>query len=128
MSFLQKLFAKKQTEPAARKEKKTPEDEVNVLVEEIYEALRAVSEQEIVQLTVKKGEAHLFDSKIGGPYYVPEGMEIPVDKNTDNPMFLLAQLNFTQLPMKEPFPDSGLLQIFISGDDDIYEMCIRDRL
>lgn len=124
MQFLKKLFAKekeKQPEKDMASVSKEPvKGNVDALVDEIYQALRNASEQEVTQITLKKGEADLFDSKVGGPYYVPEGMDIPTDKNSGNPLFLLAQLNFAQLPVKEPFPTSGVLQLFISGDGDVY--------
>jgi uncharacterized protein YwqG len=36
------------------------------------------------------------------------------------PMRLLAQINFLQMPHMELFPTDGILQFFISADDDIY--------
>lgn len=44
-------------------------------------------------------------------------MDYPVDKN-GNKLHLLAQINFDQFPVKQPLPQSGLLQFFIADDND----------
>lgn len=50
-------------------------------------------------------------------YYVPSGEEPPKDNHTGRLLFLLAQLNFAELPRLADFPEHGLLQFFIAGDD-----------
>lgn len=56
-------------------------------------------------------------SKLGGIPYVPNGMTYPRDK-AGNPMYLLAQINFVDLPGRvDPFPTEGILQFYISDDD-----------
>lgn len=59
-----------------------------------------------------------WESKIGGIPYLPKGMEIPNGENGD-PLFLLAQINFSDTPNLAPFPTEGLLQIFIA-DHNLY--------
>ena len=62
----------------------------------------------------------LFDSKIGGTPYFPKDMEYPRGRKhsfKDQPLILLAQLNFEQLPAVPDFPSKGILQFFIAGDD-----------
>ena len=39
-------------------------------------------------------------------------------------MKLLAQINFGQLPKLKDYPETGLLQVFISVHDDLYGMNI----
>lgn len=57
-----------------------------------------------------------FDSKFGGHPYWPANRPFPVD-SFGNYMYLLAQLNFSQIPKLEGYPDKGLLQFYIAADD-----------
>lgn len=61
-----------------------------------------------------------WSSKFGGKPYWPKGMDYPKD-NDGKPLFLLAQLNFDELPIIKDYPASGILQFFIA-DDDLYGM------
>lgn len=72
-----------------------------------------------VRFTVEKGEPGLFDSKIGGTPYFPKDMEYPRGKKNvfdGQPLTLLAQLNFNELPNIPDFPTKGILQFFIAAD------------
>lgn len=70
-----------------------------------------------IRITAKPaGELFLFDSKFGGYPYWPKNKAYPVD-SYGNYMYLLAQLNFSQLPKLEGYPEKGLLQFFIAADD-----------
>ena len=86
-----------------------------------------------VKLTVLNEKPGLFDSKIGGTPYFPKDMEYPRAKKNefkDQPLSLLAQLNFDELPHIPDFPTKGILQFFIAGDD-LYGMateCYGDAL
>lgn len=53
------------------------------------------------------------NSKFLGVPFVPEGMEYPTDKNGD-PLVLIAQINFSELPLLEGFPNEGILQLYFS--------------
>lgn len=57
----------------------------------------------------------LFDSKFGGDPYWPADRPYPTD-GEGKPMYLLAQLNFSQIPRLEGFPENGLLQFYASAD------------
>ncbi|WP_444943843.1 YwqG family protein [Microbulbifer sp. ZKSA006] len=59
-----------------------------------------------------------WSSKFGGKPYWPKGMEYPESKSGQK-LFLLAQINFADLPGLPGFPQSGVLQFFIA-DDDLY--------
>lgn len=58
----------------------------------------------------------LFDSKFGGYPYWPKDKPYPKDVE-GNYMYLLAQLNFSQIPPLEGYPDKGLLQFYVAADD-----------
>lgn len=58
----------------------------------------------------------LWQSKVGGKPYLPKDMAYPTDKD-GNPLYLLAQLNFAQMPAVDYLPTSGILQFFIAADD-----------
>ncbi|MDO4878416.1 MAG: YwqG family protein [Neisseria sp.] len=68
-----------------------------------------------VRFTLKAGSAELWDSKVGGNPYLPQGMEYP--RNAEGqPMALLAQINFAQMPALPDYPAEGILQFFICDD------------
>jgi uncharacterized protein YwqG len=57
----------------------------------------------------------LFDSKFGGDPYWPASRPYPLDED-GKPMYLLAQLNFSQMPKLEGYPEQGLLQFYTAAD------------
>jgi uncharacterized protein YwqG len=57
-----------------------------------------------------------FDSKFGGHPYWPANRPYPVD-SFGNYLYPLAQLNFSQMPHLEGYPETGLLQFYIAADD-----------
>ncbi|SDY11191.1 YwqG family protein [Thermoactinomyces sp. DSM 45892] len=94
----------------------------------VLETYREVLEKTVrpyIHITARKGSTTLFQSKFGGKPYLPLTVDHPVDEN-GNPMMLLAQLNFEELPRLEFFPESGILQLFISYDDDLWGLNFDD--
>ncbi|SRR6476469_170561 len=68
--------------------------------------------------TQNNDDVNWWQSKFGGLPYLPKGFEYP--KNCDGKyLFLLAQLNFYEIPPLDGFPDRGILQFYIA-DDDLY--------
>ena len=57
----------------------------------------------------------LWQSKFGGFPYWPKDIEYPAGKDGE-PMYLVAQINFNEIPPLEQFPKTGILQWFITGD------------
>lgn len=57
-----------------------------------------------------------WQSKFGGLPYLPKGFEYPKSPNGDY-LFLLAQINFTEVTHIEGFPAEGILQFYIPDDD-----------
>ena len=60
----------------------------------------------------------LWQSKFSGMPYLPKGTQYPKGTN-GKPLFLLAQLNFDELPRLAMFPGQGILQFYIT-DNDMY--------
>jgi uncharacterized protein YwqG len=58
----------------------------------------------------------LTDSKFLGTPFFPKKKEYPKDKK-GKPMIMIAQLNFEQIPKLKHFPNSGILQLFLSSTD-----------
>jgi uncharacterized protein YwqG len=53
-----------------------------------------------------------WQSKFGGLPYLPKGVEYPRNPEGE-PLFLLAQINFAEVPPLEGFPQKGILQFYI---------------
>ncbi len=66
----------------------------------------------------------LWHSKFGGRPYLPQSTPYPTTSNGQH-LFLLAQINFAQVPRLEPFPRKGILQFYIA-DDGQYGMNYDD--
>ncbi|HMV80378.1 MAG TPA: YwqG family protein [Leptospiraceae bacterium] len=71
-----------------------------------------------VSVELKGKPSHPWSSKIGGHPYLPVGTEYPSVKKV-RPLFLLAQINFEEMPSLPDFPEIGILQFFI-GDNELY--------
>ncbi|MCL2387534.1 MAG: DUF1963 domain-containing protein [Defluviitaleaceae bacterium] len=72
-----------------------------------------------VVLTPARSNMGVFgnkSSKIGGNPYLPKNFDYPCDKE-GNPLKLLAQLNFDELPKLPGFPYQGILQFFVRPDN-----------
>ncbi|MEZ5855523.1 MAG: DUF1963 domain-containing protein [Hyphomicrobiaceae bacterium] len=54
-------------------------------------------------------------SRLGGRPWWPKGDPYPLDQD-GKPLYLLIQINFDEMPRFSPFPETGLLQLFIGGD------------
>ena len=62
----------------------------------------------------------VLDTKLGGTPYWDSAMPFPTDAKGKE-MALVLQVNFEQCPHLEPLPQEGMLQYFISIDDEILE-------
>ncbi|MBN3555850.1 DUF1963 domain-containing protein [Fictibacillus nanhaiensis] len=74
-----------------------------------------------VSIQATRQPTAIKDSKIGGFPYLPEGFSYPLD-SSGKPMALLCQLNFEEIPHLEHFPTSGILQFYLSRNDDVMGM------
>lgn len=58
----------------------------------------------------------LWQSKFAGFPYLPKSFEYPVTPEGD-PLHLLAQINFDEVPNLEGYPTTGILQFYIARDE-----------
>ena len=68
----------------------------------------------IVALPHKRSGTAPWASKFRGLPYMPTGMEYPRDPEGNN-LALLVQINFEEMPPLEGYPNTGILQFFVSG-------------
>ena len=57
-----------------------------------------------------------WQSKFGGLPYLPKGFEYPKSSNGEY-LYLLAQINFAEVPNLEGFPAKGILQFYVADED-----------
>ena len=76
-----------------------------------------------VKVSGTLAETTLLESKFGGYPYLPIDQEHPKDSN-GQPMMLLAQLNLEEIPNIEHMPQHGMLQFFISAEEDLLEQIL----
>lgn len=66
-----------------------------------------------------KGELPLETSKAGGIGYLPLDLAYPRNSENNQPLFLLAQLNFSELPALPDYPEQGILAFYVDYADDL---------
>lgn len=85
-----------------------------------YQAVIAASIQPFIRMQAVPDQAlTLWQSKFGGLPYLPKDCAYPADA-AGNPLRLLAQFNFADIPPVADFPEQGILQFYIAADDDLY--------
>lgn len=72
-----------------------------------------------VEMTGRLGSTLPWESKFRGLPYMPIDFEYPKDSKGE-PMVLLAQINYSEVPHIEPFPKKGILQFYVCKDDDTF--------
>lgn len=92
--------------------------EKKALASKIKQELSASTKIPCCRFRLSTEECGIFDSKIGGLPYFPEGAQAPTDSK-GHPLYLLAQINCEDIAELPDFPHKGMLQFFIS-DDDLY--------
>ncbi|MED4285615.1 YwqG family protein [Priestia megaterium] len=98
---------------------------IKIKIPEELEKYRADIEKTVVpyiKIETLKADTKLYNSKFGGYPYLPIGAEHPLDLY-GNPMLLLAQINYEEMPHLDDMPTKGMLQFFItatSDKDDVY--------
>lgn len=74
---------------------------------------------------IPKEDLTLEQSKFGHYPCMPLDFDYPRD-SAGNFMYPLAQINCKEMPALEGYPDSGYLQFYISGSDDVYGLDFDD--
>ena len=72
------------------------------VAEKLSQLLRYSTEMPVLRLTEDDSPAQITDSKLGGAFYVPEGMKAPRNLDTGNPLYLLAQLTAAAARIPRP--------------------------
>ncbi len=67
-------------------------------------------------VTLTSAKHTVYDSKVGGVPYNPEGFNYPTTKE-GKPMRLLAQINLDEMPALPHFPTTGMLQFYLQSDN-----------
>ena len=89
-------------------------EDINIVIEEI----KKNNGRECINITIEENDSlNLTDSKFGGLPYISTDADTPKDSN-DNQLALLAQINCSDLPENTLYPKDGLLQFWISRNDD----------
>ena len=89
-------------------------EDINIVIEEI----KKNNSRECVNIIIEENNSlNLTDSKFGGLPYISTDADTPKDSN-GNQLALLAQINCSNLPENTLYPKEGLLQFWISRNDD----------
>ncbi|KYG90960.1 YwqG family protein [Metasolibacillus sp. FSL K6-0083] len=90
-----------------------------------FEQYRTIIEetmQPVIEINTTECKTSLYESKFEGNPYFPLTMKYPTN-NEGQPLKLLAQINFADVPKHLPhFPIEGILQFYIDGYDDVLGM------
>lgn len=79
----------------------------------IVEDVQEKNQQPVCPLQFSREPFAITDSHLGGIPYLPHNQKYPTGADGQM-LWLCAQINFSQMPRMEDFPDKGILQIFLS--------------
>ncbi|HAC65756.1 MAG TPA: DUF1963 domain-containing protein [Cyanothece sp. UBA12306] len=80
-----------------------------------------------IEPVLSKDKLTPWQSKFGGDPYFPKHLKYP--KNPEGqPLYLLAQINFAEVPPLENFPSQGILQFYLDGQHDSYGFEFDDMM
>lgn len=89
-------------------------EDINIVIEEI----KKNNSRECINIIIEENNSlNLTDSKFGGLPYISTDADTPKDSN-DNQLALLAQINCSDLPENDLYPKEGLLQFWISRNNE----------
>ena len=98
------------------------EKELKISAKEIFKEIEKKYQETAKEMMVADAsvnaskEIKITDSKIEGIPYIPKGKKIPTNSKGQQFMFL-AQINCEDLKGLEDFPQEGILQFWILGED-----------
>lgn len=96
------------------------------ILEKVVEELKEKTKKECIRIISEPCEdMTIYQSKFGGVPYIPDNFEYPYSRShPEQPLKLLAQINFADVPQIEDFKHlKGILQIYINPDDDRWYGC-----
>ncbi len=94
---------------------------------EVYREAITKTMAPFVKVTLSKEKTDITSSKVGGNPYFLKNDQYPFNEE-GNPLHLLAQINFSEVvKFSDDFPNSGILQFFIDGYDDVLGMNFDDQ-
>ena len=89
-------------------------EDINIVIEEI----KKNNSRECINIIIEENNSlNLTDSKFGGLPYISTDADTPKDSN-NNQLALLAQINCSDLPENDLYPKEGLLQFWISRNNE----------
>lgn len=89
-------------------------------LETVINALKNKTIQPMISLISERKTTTVFNSKLGGTPYLPLGFDYPYNESAlsnKQPLKLLAQINFAELPRIQDFPSEGILQFYIAYEE-----------
>lgn len=89
------------------------------ICQKVVDRIQLESRRPVCRIGLSRKPFAITDSHLGGVPYVPREGRIPTDQD-GNQLWLCAQMNLAQMPHLDGFPETGILQIFLSdwGIDD----------
>lgn len=96
------------------------------MADKLSNRLEMLTSKPSVEMKPVRTAVGLKDCKVGGVPYIPVGDSYPTNPVTGEKLFLLLQLNFSQIPNIKGYPQKGILQIFITGYEDMGMPCGLD--
>ncbi|MCB5950580.1 DUF1963 domain-containing protein [Enterococcus sp. BWT-B8] len=104
------------------------ENELKDLLPEIWWERYKETKREFIKLKISdRGSLDLAASKAGGVGYLPVDQDYPRNRDTGVPLFLLAQINFEELPKLDGFPQKGILSFYVDYTDDLMGLDFSDQ-
>jgi uncharacterized protein YwqG len=86
-------------------------------IKKLSEVIKRLSKTEVYHINLlKETNPEITDSKLGGFPYWPINLAYPKNSKGRR-LYLLAQINFEKEQTQSPFPNKGILQFFIDGED-----------
>lgn len=98
------------------------EKEIKILAKDIFNKIEKKYQETAKEMMVADAsvnaskEIKITDSKIEGIPYIPKGKKIPTNSKEQQFMFLV-QINCEDLKGLEDFPQEGILQFWVLGED-----------
>ncbi|MGX7197766.1 YwqG family protein [Enterococcus olivae] len=86
--------------------------------DEQYDRFKQTEVEALVFSFEDLGELPITASKAGGIGYLPKAEAYPTNAE-GQPLTLLAQINFAEMPSLTPYPETGILAFYVDGFDDL---------